>query len=279
MPWTIYCHTHVESCRRYVGLTKTNMMERWKKHCYVAKSSKGGRWYFPNAVRKYGPQAFSHEVLAMSWTLEGANATEEWLIDFYDTRNPEKGFNLAKGGASQPHPIRKNPWDDPEYRAKCSQNMRKYMHTPQARLRQKASLNTPESKAKRSMLSRLALNTPESKAKRVTSSSTGFKICSKCGIEKNVSEFSKQLRGQFGVRKDCKPCVLQRKRSIIVTPLPDDSKRTCTKCHVKKSIVEFHRTRTNRSGYRPECSECRKAAAREYAKNRYWGEKMKRKAA
>jgi hypothetical protein len=95
------------------------MEKRWSRHISTAMRSKGGRWHFPNAVRKHGPEAFSHEELAQSWNLEGANATEEKLILQYDTRNPEKGFNLAKGGGSQPHSLRKNPWDDLEYRLKA----------------------------------------------------------------------------------------------------------------------------------------------------------------
>ena len=32
------------------------------------------------------------------------------------------------------------------------------------------------------------------------------KICSKCGEEKNISEFSKAKTGKYGVRGDCKQC-------------------------------------------------------------------------
>jgi hypothetical protein len=132
--WTLYCHTHVESGRRYIGLTFQTMEKRWKKHIYAAfRFSKGGRWHFPNAIRKYGPNAFSHEVLAQSWTLEGANATEEELILQYETRNPEKGFNLAKGGGVKPNPDRKNPWDRPEYRAKIIPSLKKLAQDPQVR--------------------------------------------------------------------------------------------------------------------------------------------------
>ena len=116
--WTLYCHTHTDSGRRYIGLTFQTMERRWKKHVYAAfRFSNDGRWHFPNAIRKYGSHAFSHEVLAQSRTLEDANYTEEVLIFQYDTRNPAKGFNIAKGGKHTPHSIRKNPWNDPKYRA------------------------------------------------------------------------------------------------------------------------------------------------------------------
>ena len=57
--------------------------------------------------------------------MEIANEAEEKWIEFYKTRNPESGFNLAKGGSHVPHPIRKNPWDDPEYRIKAFANISK----------------------------------------------------------------------------------------------------------------------------------------------------------
>jgi len=46
-----------------------------------------------------------------------ANLAEECWIEFYDTRNPEKGFNLIRGGSHTPHSV-KNSWDRPEYREK-----------------------------------------------------------------------------------------------------------------------------------------------------------------
>lgn len=100
--WTLYCHIHIETGRRYVGLTSQTMMQRWKIHISKAKSSKGGRWHFPNAIRKYGPDAFSHEVLEFCHSLEVANLAEECWIEFYDTMNSEKGFNVLKGGTHIP---------------------------------------------------------------------------------------------------------------------------------------------------------------------------------
>ncbi len=161
--WTIYCHIHVESGRRYIGLTIKTMMHRWNQHCAQAKSSKGGRWHFPNAIRKYGKDAFSHEVLEICSTLEEANAAEERWIDFYDSRNPEKGFNLAKGGQHVPHPIRRNPWDNPEYRSKQLPGAIARINTPEARAASKAALNTPGSRAKRSAISKEIKSLPGAK--------------------------------------------------------------------------------------------------------------------
>ena len=139
MSWTIYCHTHIDSGRRYVGLTKRTMGRRWSQHVCQARSSKGGRWHFPNAIRKYGKDAFSHEVLEVCDTLEDANAAEVRWINHFDTRNPEKGFNLKKGGSHVPHPI-KNPWDRPSYREKVSSSIRARWEDPATRARNVAGL-------------------------------------------------------------------------------------------------------------------------------------------
>jgi hypothetical protein len=114
------------------------MLHRWNQHCAQAKSSKGGRWHFPNAIRKYGKDAFSHEVLEICHDLEVANLAEECWIEFYDTRNPEKGFNLAKGGVHTPHLIRKNPWT-PQLRAAMSTTIRTTIQDPVVKANRQAA--------------------------------------------------------------------------------------------------------------------------------------------
>lgn len=164
--YTIYCHTHIDSGRRYIGLTSQTMEKRWKNHINVAKHSKNGRWHFPNAIRKYGPDAFSHEILETCTDLNVANLAEECWIEFYDTQNPEKGFNLIKGGGHIPHTLSKNPWDDPEYRNRMLPKFIAAGQTPEARAKSKASLNTPESKAKRSALAKTSMSKAEVIEKR-----------------------------------------------------------------------------------------------------------------
>ena len=84
-----------------------------------ARHTKGNRSHFANAIRKYGPDAFTHEVLAQSWDLESANVTEVIIIEQEGTRDPEKGFNILKGGGLYTSsPTRRNPWNRPEYRFK-----------------------------------------------------------------------------------------------------------------------------------------------------------------
>lgn len=163
--WTIYCHTHVESGRKYVGLTSQTMMKRWNRHMYDAMNMRSGNTHFANAIRKYGKDAFSHEILEKCNSLEDANLTEQKWIGHFNSRNPEKGFNLMKGGEHTPHPV-KNPWNRSDYRAKNLPRILNIGNTHQARAASKAALNTPESKAKRSALAKIALARPETIAKR-----------------------------------------------------------------------------------------------------------------
>ncbi len=48
------------------------------------KNSKNGRWHFPNAVRKYGKDAFSHHVLETCYSLGEANKAEKYWAKMYD---------------------------------------------------------------------------------------------------------------------------------------------------------------------------------------------------
>jgi len=157
--WVIYCHKHIESGRRYIGLTSRTMERRWSQHIIQARNIKGNRSYFANAIHKYGKDAFSHEILAMSWDLEGANATEIIIIEQEGTRNPKKGFNPAKGGGSQLYPEKKNPWDCSEYREKMTKKIRDRAADPMWRAKvsaNTAAMNASKSPEERSSLLRKA---------------------------------------------------------------------------------------------------------------------------
>jgi hypothetical protein len=199
MPWTIYCHTHIDSGRRYVGLTKKTMLQRWNRHIYSSNHVKAGKLingHFPNAIRKYGKDAFSHEVLEICDSLEAANAAEEKWVDFHDSRNPVKGFNLARGGEHIPHPIRKNPWSDLEFRKKSLIANKKLWKDPAFRAKNFAALqttwNTPEYRAKRSAISKTLMSDPEIREK-ISAAQKGRKSSLTPEQLKEFSERGKRL--------------------------------------------------------------------------------------
>jgi hypothetical protein len=144
--WTIYCHTHVSSGRRYVGLTSKSWIQRWRSHVGSAASQKTNRplSHFLNAIRKYGPEAFSHVVLQECATIEEANRAEAFAIELLCTRDPAFGFNLRRGGEHTP----RKKWDH----AAASQRSKKMWEDPTRRavqaVRGKAIFNRPDVRAK-----------------------------------------------------------------------------------------------------------------------------------
>lgn len=132
--YTIYCHTHTESGRHYIGLTKKTMLFRWNQHLQNAKKKRGkGCAHFWAAIRKYGKDAFKHEVLEVCYSLEEANEAEKKWISHFDTRNPEKGFNLALGGSHTPHPVNKNYTKLPGFKEAASARSKKIWEDPKKR--------------------------------------------------------------------------------------------------------------------------------------------------
>ena len=81
--WTIYCHIHTESGRRYIGLTKVSMMRRWNQHVLKSRTcTTKAKIYFCNAIRKYGKDAFSHKVLEVCHHIDDANLN--YNVKYFD---------------------------------------------------------------------------------------------------------------------------------------------------------------------------------------------------
>lgn len=100
--WTIYKHTLIIDCpnkgKSYIGQT-TDITMRWKsrgsnyRHCNA---------FYP-AIKKYGWDAFSHEILETGIkTIEEANECERYWIAYYNTyihNENSWGYNLTTGGS------------------------------------------------------------------------------------------------------------------------------------------------------------------------------------
>ncbi len=142
--WTIYCHRHEASGRRYIGQTNQTMMKRWRNHVRAARGI-GCGWFFAAAIAKYGPDSFSHLVLEMCETLESANEAEAAWIESFSTRNSEFGFNLLAGGKRLTVPQSKD-----SSRAKMSESRKRALADPEKRAVWLAALRTPEVSAKHS---------------------------------------------------------------------------------------------------------------------------------
>lgn len=80
----------------YIGITcKKNVKQRWL-------NGRGYDYnlYLSNTIKKYGWDNLLHEVLFDGLTKEEAEQKEIELIAYYDSTNPNKGYNLSLGGSS-----------------------------------------------------------------------------------------------------------------------------------------------------------------------------------
>lgn len=88
--YVLYRHTS-PSGKSYIGITK-DYTERTKSH----QRADGSAPKFHNAVRKYGWDAFTHEILLEGLTQEEAGEMEILCIAKYNTR--VHGYNSHPGG-------------------------------------------------------------------------------------------------------------------------------------------------------------------------------------
>ena len=145
----IYMHKNKINGKIYIGQTCQKPEYRWNNGKNYINCS-----YFYKAIQKYGWDNFEHIILEENLTLEQANEKEEYYIKLYNSINPEKGYNLQKGGnnkevseltkekcrlhalnlwANEEHKqkmseIMKQKWQDPEYIKKQQDFHKNYKH-------------------------------------------------------------------------------------------------------------------------------------------------------
>ena len=96
--YTVYMH-ECPNGKRYIGVTNKSLEERSGRNGIQYNRNK----YFYEDIMKYGWDNISHSVLFVYQDRKEAVAKEYDLIEFYETRNPEKGYNHVKGSAIHSH--------------------------------------------------------------------------------------------------------------------------------------------------------------------------------
>ncbi|MBQ3374737.1 MAG: GIY-YIG nuclease family protein [Oscillospiraceae bacterium] len=94
--YSVYKLTSPEN-KIYIGYTGEDPEVRWKKG-YRGGAKRANR-PIAAAIRNFGFENFRKEILCDRLTLEGAWKLEAFFIDFYDSMNPEKGYNRVTGGS------------------------------------------------------------------------------------------------------------------------------------------------------------------------------------
>jgi group I intron endonuclease len=91
----LYKITNLLNNKVYIGQSYSEI-ERWRQHKYAARSKP--RQYIDCAIKKYGEEHFTYEVIAMSLTQENCHLTEIELIKQYNSRDRRFGYNVSAGG-------------------------------------------------------------------------------------------------------------------------------------------------------------------------------------
>lgn len=92
MSYTVYQHINKQNGKRYIGITKRSVEERWGAYGENYSTSP----HFWSAIQKYGWDMFDHIVVATGLTKIAACQLEKDLIAKYNTQIT--GYNMTSGG-------------------------------------------------------------------------------------------------------------------------------------------------------------------------------------
>lgn len=91
--YSVYVHINILNGKMYFGNTK-NIKNRWYPSGYRTSTK------FYRAIKKYGWNNFSHEIIASNLTKQEADKFEDILIKRFRTNEDEFGYNTTVGGQS-----------------------------------------------------------------------------------------------------------------------------------------------------------------------------------
>jgi hypothetical protein len=93
----VYKVTNKLNSKVYVGITNQGFKQRWYKHC--SDSIRGSEFPLHNAIRKYGVDNFSIEVLEICNTSEELKSREQYWISILNSKVISNlGYNVTDGG-------------------------------------------------------------------------------------------------------------------------------------------------------------------------------------
>ena len=90
--YTVYKLTSPDE-KVYIGFTGVRVQDRWDSGWGYKR-----RTPIREAINHFGWKSFRKEILCEKLTREGAEKLEAWFIEYYDSMNPEKGYNRFTGG-------------------------------------------------------------------------------------------------------------------------------------------------------------------------------------
>lgn len=148
----VYCIRNVKNGKRYVGSTaREGFLQRRKDHLKNLDRGVHCNRHLRYAWNKYGSGAFIFQILERCPPDKCIECEQCW-IDYFDSANPKKGYNLAptagsmlgykhteewKAAASERNHRR---YEDPDERHRQSETMKKIAATPENKARRSESM-------------------------------------------------------------------------------------------------------------------------------------------
>lgn len=96
----VYIVRHIESGRVYVGMTRLDVGNRWRQHCYDVSRVSKRRHHFNAALAKYGAESFDVFVLEHAIAPDLLPAREKHFVSLLCSNISAQGFNSTSGGES-----------------------------------------------------------------------------------------------------------------------------------------------------------------------------------
>jgi group I intron endonuclease len=94
--YDVYKITNKINNKVYIGITSKGVSARWKEHLYNAEH--GCPFKLHNAIRKYGKESFSIELVDFCNNWEELTEKEQYYISKYNSIQDEFGYNMTEGG-------------------------------------------------------------------------------------------------------------------------------------------------------------------------------------
>ena len=94
----IYKITNLINNKIYIGKTKRDLHTRWLEHCRDAKNYQENNNPLHAAIKKYGKENFSCEIVEDNIPETELNEKEKYFIKYYNSKSHDLGYNVTNGG-------------------------------------------------------------------------------------------------------------------------------------------------------------------------------------
>lgn len=192
----IYKHTNKINGKVYIGQTTQHPKDRWD-----------GGWgycnnpYFMSAIKKYGWDNFTHEILGEYETKETLDMAEIEAISLYEATNREKGYNMKSGGSN----------------GKLTEETRKKISETRKRNAKPMTEKQQDALAKFNLLPRTkehGENISKAKMGHTVSEETKEKLRISRALQVNSPENSQDIRDKIGAASKGRVCSEETRKKL-----------------------------------------------------------------